>query len=154
MRSTLAWGPLPSLVARLYGWQARKRAPFAAGFHTYALEWTPDFVRAYVDSRLHAMLDLRVGDKGGFWAAGKFPATAVNGSAEVVVQDPYQGSASAPFDQSACHAFRVLDNMKYSGGRSLMPRARLLSHPRPRRRRHERVVPGQRRREDVVRRLC
>ena len=113
MRSTLAWGPLPSLVARLYGWQARKRAPFAAGFHTYALEWTPDFVRAYVDSRLHAMLDLRVGAKGGFWAAGKFPATAVNGSAEVVVQDPYQGSASAPFDQSACHAFRVLDNMKY-----------------------------------------
>ena len=35
-----------------------------------------------------------------------------------------------------------------------MPRARFLPHPRPCRRRHERVVPGQRRREDVVRRLC
>ncbi|KAA1477054.1 glycoside hydrolase family 16 protein [Dentipellis sp. KUC8613] len=99
VRSSLAWGPLPSLIARVYGWQSQKRSTYASGFHTYTLEWTADFMKAYVDSRLTAMVDLRVGK--GFWTRGKFPPTAVNGSAEVVVQNPYSGQGpSAPFDQN------------------------------------------------------
>ncbi|THH07150.1 hypothetical protein EW146_g9404, partial [Bondarzewia mesenterica] len=50
-----------------------------------------------------ATLDLRVQGSGGksFWDRGKFPQTAANGTAEVVVQNPYgEGGAAAPFDQN------------------------------------------------------
>ncbi|KAI0055569.1 concanavalin A-like lectin/glucanase [Artomyces pyxidatus] len=106
-RASLAWGPLPGLVARAYGWQSQKRSNYAQGFHTYTLEWTPDFMKVYVDSRLQAMLDLKVNSKaasegGYFWHRGGFPVTAQNNSATpIVVPNPWAGaSEAAPFDQS------------------------------------------------------
>lgn len=58
-------------------------------------------MRFYTDSRLHAMLDLRLTkNKESFWSRGGFPKTIQNGSTEAVVQDPYSGRGyAAPFDQ-------------------------------------------------------
>jgi hypothetical protein len=88
-----------------------KRKRYDTGWHTYGIEWAPDFVRVYVDSRIKSVLDLRIrgGKSGGsaghgwFWRAGGFPATAVNGSeVEVVVRDVWSaGGVAAPFDQGA-----------------------------------------------------
>lgn len=100
VRSTLNWGPIDALIARAFGWQDTKRGSYASGFHTYTLEWTEDFMRFSVDSKLHAMLDLNV-KKQSFWARGQFPQVSQNGSSEVVVDNPYAGRDYAvPFDQS------------------------------------------------------
>ncbi|KAI0261232.1 concanavalin A-like lectin/glucanase domain-containing protein [Gloeopeniophorella convolvens] len=111
VRSSLAWGPLPSVIARVFGWQSLKRSNYASSFHTYTLEWTEDFIKAYVDSRLKAMLYLKVNNKaqsngGYFFKQGNFPVTAHNNTAtEIVVPNPWTTSTvqnatnSAPFDQ-------------------------------------------------------
>ncbi|KZV74223.1 glycoside hydrolase family 16 protein [Peniophora sp. CONT] len=101
VRSSLTWGPMESLTKRAYGWQTMKRKTYAEDFHTYTLEWTGDFMKAYVDSRLKAMIDFKTTGSGGksFWTRGDFPKTAQNGSSEVVVPNPYDGhSPMAPFD--------------------------------------------------------
>jgi hypothetical protein len=101
VRSTLSYGPMASLVARLFGWQSKKQTTYADGFHDYTLEWTDSFIKAYVDSRLTAMLDFKIQGSGSksFWDRGNFPEVAQNGSGQVAVQDPYSGSSAAPFDQ-------------------------------------------------------
>jgi beta-glucanase (GH16 family) len=72
VRSTLNYGPLAGLMTQIYGWYSEKRGGFDQGFRTYGMEWDEQFMRFYTDSRVHAMLDLRVGGKGeGFWARGK-----------------------------------------------------------------------------------
>ena len=110
------------LMKLIYGWFGLKRATFAEGFHTYAMEWDEHFVRFYVDSRVKSSLVVDIGKKkgakksqgsadgnggqagtGGFWDKGKFPATAQNASngQVVVLQNPWvQGTVAAPFDQS------------------------------------------------------
>lgn len=99
VRSSMNWGPLPSVIASAFGWQTEKRTTYAAGFHTYTLEWTPDFMRFSVDSKLHAMLDLNV-KKESFFTRGGFPTTAQNGSTQAVVNDIWEGQPNAaPFDQ-------------------------------------------------------
>ena len=106
VRATLSYGPLPSLLERIYGWQSQKRTAYDTGFHTYTLEWTGSFIKAYVDSRLRATLDLKITGGGGksFWDRGNFPPTAFNITQEVVVENPYSGaSPAAPFDQSALY---------------------------------------------------
>ncbi|GBE84302.1 glycoside hydrolase family 16 protein [Sparassis crispa] len=105
VRSTLNYGPLPGLLTTIFGWWTQKRASFGAAFHVYTLEWTPDFMRFSVDTRLRAMIALNTGGRGGksFWARGAYPATAHNGSDTLVaVPDPWgsSGGASAPFDQN------------------------------------------------------
>lgn len=99
MRSSLNWGPLDTVIANSFGWQSQKRSTYAAGFHTYTLEWTPDFMRISVDSRLRAMLDLNIKKKS-FFDRGNFPVTAQNGSTQAVVQNIWEGQPNAaPFDQ-------------------------------------------------------
>ena len=106
VRSSVNWGPLPTLVARIFGWQSQKQSTFADGFHTYTLEWDSKFMRFSVDSRLHAMLRVDINRHGkgkGFFHRGGFPPTAQNGSTEVVVQDPWtQYGVTAPFDRRGC----------------------------------------------------
>ena len=111
VRSSLNYGVLPALQTHIFGWWQSKRTSFSDDFHVYAVEWTPDWMRFYVDSRLQAMMTLKITGKGGksFFDRGKYPPTAHNGSdTEVVVEDIWQqsgGSAAAPFDQCAS-AFR------------------------------------------------
>src|ERR1700748_399931 len=100
VRGSLNYGPMNALVRSLTASISQKRSNYADGFHTYSLEWDRKFMRMYVDSRLTAMLDLQVGS--GWWERAGFPQVAQNGSAQVVVQDPYPGNGgtdNAPFDQ-------------------------------------------------------
>jgi len=109
VRSSLNYGPLPTVLNQIYGWYSQKRSSLDQSFHTYTLEWDHNFMRFYTDSRLHAMLETQVqgqslgAKKKSFWDKAGFPLTALNGSAgaEVVVTDPWKGSSyMAPFDQS------------------------------------------------------
>jgi hypothetical protein len=46
VRGSLNWGPLTWLNAvwKTYGWWTMRRTTYADDFHTYALEWTQDFL--------------------------------------------------------------------------------------------------------------
>jgi hypothetical protein len=46
VRGSLNWGPLTWLnaVSKTYGWWTMRRATYADNFHTFALEWTEDFL--------------------------------------------------------------------------------------------------------------
>ncbi|KAF9255429.1 concanavalin A-like lectin/glucanase [Marasmius fiardii PR-910] len=106
-RSSLNYGPLPGVLAQLTSSVPMKRAKagFAEDFHTYTLEWSPTFMRMYIDTRLHATLDLSTTKtKESFWTRGGFPATAPSGnsSSEVVVENVWEkhgGGVNAPYDQ-------------------------------------------------------
>ncbi|KAF9473865.1 ectomycorrhiza-upregulated GH16 glucan endo-1,3-beta-glucosidase precursor [Pholiota conissans] len=100
VQGSLNWGPAPQLngISKSYSWWTDKRKSFAADFHTYALEWTPDFIRIYVDTRLHTLLDLRFNQP--FFKRGDFPDVVFNGSSLVALQNPWiNGTNATPFDQ-------------------------------------------------------
>ncbi|KAF7338491.1 Glycoside hydrolase family 16 protein [Mycena venus] len=99
VRATLQYGPMASLVEKLYGWYGLKRTSFDKGFHTYGMEWDDKWMRFYVDSRIHTVLEISTkNSKSSFWNRAGFPATAQNGSSEVPVTNPYTNNNS-PFDQ-------------------------------------------------------
>jgi hypothetical protein len=131
VQGSLNWGPAPNLngVSHSYSWWTDKRRSFASDFHTYALEWTEDFMyvrpasllrlhtgtavqlklictlwarrRIYVDTRLHTLLDLRFDQP--FFRRGAFPDVVFNGSSLVALQDPWiNGTNATPFDQGVC----------------------------------------------------
>ncbi|TFK37023.1 glycoside hydrolase family 16 protein [Crucibulum laeve] len=119
MRSTLNYGPIPAVIKQIFGWQSLKRSSFDKDFHIYGLEWDEQFMRFYVDSRIHAMLDLNLkAKKDSFWERGSFPQTAQNGSAQVVVPNPYENRPnSAPFDQP----FYLIINLAAGGTSGWFP---------------------------------
>lgn len=53
--------------------------------------------RAYVDTRLHFMLDLKFSEP--FFKRGDFPQSVFNGSQEIPVTDPWPNNNVAPFDR-------------------------------------------------------
>ncbi len=105
VRSSLNYGPLKSVQTHIFGWWSQKQSSYDKDFHVYTMEWTPDWMRFYVDSRLQAMVNLKITGKGGkdFFKRGNYPGTATNGSSvAVVVENIWEqqgGSAAAPFDQ-------------------------------------------------------
>jgi hypothetical protein len=78
-----------------------RRKSYDQEFHTYALEWTEDWLRTYVDTRLHHTLDLRFNKP--FFARGDFTAVITNGSTQIATPNPWSANATAPnvapFDQ-------------------------------------------------------
>ncbi|KZT63256.1 glycoside hydrolase family 16 protein [Daedalea quercina L-15889] len=102
VRSSLNWGPFSFLngVAKTYGWWTNRRKTYADAFHTYSVEWTPEFIRMYVDTRLDYMLQLAFNEP--FFDRGDFPETIANGSEYIVTPDPWVNGTKnvAPFDQS------------------------------------------------------
>ncbi|TFK51373.1 putative member of glycoside hydrolase family GH16 [Heliocybe sulcata] len=99
VQGSLNWGPLTWLneVWRTTGWWTERRTSFASGFHTYAMEWDENFIRIYVDSRLHGMLQVSFNVP--FFDRGDFPPVVTNGSQQVVLENPWaSGSKSTPFD--------------------------------------------------------
>ncbi|KAJ7659260.1 glycoside hydrolase family 16 protein [Mycena polygramma] len=118
VRSSLNWGPATFLnaVAKTYGWWTDRRGRYDAGFHTYALEWSEDFIRMYVDSRLKHMYELKLSKS--FWDRGDFPPVVQNGTESVVLQNPWvNGTKAAPFDQS----FYLIMNVAVGGTNGWFP---------------------------------
>ncbi|KAF8509095.1 hypothetical protein JB92DRAFT_2948891 [Gautieria morchelliformis] len=100
VRGSLNWGPTFALnaVSKTFGWWEQRRSSYSQGFHTYSLEWTPDFLRIFVDTRLNHMLDLRFDRP--FFDRGHFPPTIQNNSQIVALPNPWLNRPnSAPFDQ-------------------------------------------------------
>ncbi|KAK5412770.1 hypothetical protein LTR06_005741 [Exophiala xenobiotica] len=96
--STLHWGPD---IANDGWWRTNSRqnalhTTYADGFHTYGLEWTPDYLYTYIDTRLMQVLYTKF--KKPFWQRGDFPLSDTNGTAFI---DPWSqtGVDSTPFDE-------------------------------------------------------
>ncbi|KAJ7183584.1 glycoside hydrolase family 16 protein [Mycena filopes] len=127
VQGALNWGPTPELngVGKSYSWWADKRTAFSEGFHTYAMEWTEEWIRISVDTRLHTLLDLKFDQP--FWTRGDFPQTVVDkdtGRVEPLV-DPWvnasttgvNGGRTAPFDQD----FYLIMNVAVGGTNGWFP---------------------------------
>lgn len=69
VRSSLNYGPFAAIMTKIYGWQSEKRSSYDQAFHTYTLEWTDQWMRVSVDSKIKATLDMTLSGKGGksFW---------------------------------------------------------------------------------------
>ncbi|KAJ3009846.1 hypothetical protein NUW54_g2656 [Trametes sanguinea] len=119
VRGSLNWGPFTWLngVSKTFGWWTNRRKTFADGFHTYALEWSPEFIRIYVDSRLTYMLVLKFNEP--FFERGDFPSVVANGSEYIQLQDPWAGGTRnvAPFDQP----FYLIMNVAVGGTNGWFP---------------------------------
>ncbi|EIW53031.1 concanavalin A-like lectin/glucanase [Trametes versicolor FP-101664 SS1] len=119
VRGSLNWGPFSWLngVSKTFGWWTNRRKTFADGFHTYALEWSPDFIRIYVDSRLTYMLMLKFNEP--FFDRGDFPATVANGSQFIETPNPWAHGTKnvAPFDQP----FYLIMNVAVGGTNGWFP---------------------------------
>ncbi|KAJ7689729.1 glycoside hydrolase family 16 protein [Mycena rosella] len=118
VRSSLNWGPATFLnaVAKTYGWKTERRGRYDDDFHTYALEWSEEFIRMYVDSRLTHMLELKLNEP--FWTRGDFPPVVQNGTESVVLQNPWvNGTQAAPFDQP----FYLIMNVAVGGTNGWFP---------------------------------
>ncbi|KIP01697.1 glycoside hydrolase family 16 protein [Phlebiopsis gigantea 11061_1 CR5-6] len=118
VRGSLNWGPFTWLngVAKTYGWWSQRRSTYHSGFHTYALEWTDRFLRIYVDSRLHHMLDVSFDEP--FFARGDFPPFVANGSTTIATPNPWaNASNAAPFDRP----FYLIMNVAVGGTNGWFP---------------------------------
>ncbi|KAG8812219.1 hypothetical protein FRC17_002135 [Serendipita sp. 399] len=120
VRGSLNWGPTTFMnaVAKTYGWWFERRKTFDQGFHDYTLEWTPDFMWIYVDSRLHRSLDLSFNKP--FFERGGFPTVITNTTTgqQTVLQNPWKGGPnSAPFDRS----FYLILNVAVGGTNGWFP---------------------------------
>jgi len=121
VRGSLHWGPSPALNAvwRTTGWWALRRGAYARAFHTYALEWDEEFIRIYVDNRLHHMLTVKINKP--FWDTGKFPKIADIGGETVMTTNIWaNGTAAAPFDQK----FYLILNVAVGGTNGWFPDAK------------------------------
>ncbi|KAJ2915247.1 hypothetical protein MD484_g5163, partial [Candolleomyces efflorescens] len=120
VQGSLHWGPAQTLNGnpKTYSWWSNKRKSFADDFHTYALEWTEDWLRIYVDSRLHTLLDLRFNQP--FFDRGDFPDVINNGSGLAQLTNPWaNGTNATPFDQE----FYLILNVAVGGTNGWFPEA-------------------------------
>ncbi|KIJ67349.1 glycoside hydrolase family 16 protein [Hydnomerulius pinastri MD-312] len=118
VRGSLNWGPLSFLnaVYKTFGWWTQRRTDYGEDFHTYALEWTQDFLRIYVDTRLHYMLELSFNEP--FFSRGDFPSVVQNGSTPIVLENPWvNGTNATPFDQP----FYLILNLAVGGTNGWFP---------------------------------
>ncbi|KAG8815692.1 hypothetical protein FRC18_001356 [Serendipita sp. 400] len=120
VRGSLNWGPTTFMnaVSKTYGWWFERRKTFDQGFHDYTLEWTPDFMWIYVDSRLHRSLDISFTKP--FFDRGGFPTVITNTTTgqQTVLQNPWKGGPnSAPFDRS----FYLILNVAVGGTNGWFP---------------------------------
>ncbi|OAX39710.1 glycoside hydrolase family 16 protein [Rhizopogon vinicolor AM-OR11-026] len=118
VRGSLNWGPLSFLnaVSKTFGWWTQRRTDYGESFHTYTLEWTEQFLRIYVDSRLHYMLELSFNEP--FFTRGDFPSVVQNGTQPIVLQNPWvNGTNATPFDQE----FYLILNLAVGGTNGWFP---------------------------------
>ncbi len=68
------------------------------------------YSRSYVDSRLQMPFSINFDRP--FFERGNYAATAFNGSTEIVIENPWEGSGSnsAPFDKRTLHLSEFATN--------------------------------------------
>ncbi|KAF2808462.1 putative gram-negative bacteria binding protein [Mytilinidion resinicola] len=98
---TLHWGPktVLDLFWKTTGKRGIRRTDYSKDFHVYGMEWTPNYIYTYVDSRLAQTLFVKFSTKmGNLWKRGGFQNMFVNGSA---LSDPWSqtGRPNTPFDE-------------------------------------------------------
>ncbi|KAI0338487.1 concanavalin A-like lectin/glucanase [Trametopsis cervina] len=87
------------------------------------VEWTPTFIRIYVDTRLHHMLTVALDEP--FFTRGQFPPFVANGSQTVQTPNPWanaskeggNGGNAAPFDKP----FYLIMNVAVGGTNGWFP---------------------------------
>ena len=96
--STLHWGPTMSADAwwRTNNKRTALHTTYAAGPHTFGMEWSEKYIFTYVDTRLLQVLYFDFNAP--LWPRGNFPLSDGNGSA---INDPWSrtGNYATPFDQ-------------------------------------------------------
>jgi beta-glucanase (GH16 family) len=120
VQGSLNFGPIPGPylngVSHAYSWWTERRKQFNTGFHTYTLEWTEDFLRVFVDTRLHTLLDMPF--KMPFFQRGGFPSVISNGTGLQPLQNPWiNGTNATPFDQE----FYLILNVAVGGTNGWFP---------------------------------
>ena len=118
VRGSLNWGPFTWLngVSKTFGWWNTRRSSYDAGFHTYSLEWTDKFLRIYVDTRLHHMLDVSFNEP--FFTRGDFPPFVAENSTTIATPNPWlNGTNAAPFDKP----FYLIMNVAVGGTNGWFP---------------------------------
>ncbi|CAG7850716.1 SubName: Full=Related to beta-1,3-glucan binding protein {ECO:0000313/EMBL:CCA68527.1} [Serendipita indica DSM 11827] len=85
---------------KTYGWRSMRWGDYSDDYHTFVLEWSPDFMWTYVDKRTSRILDMRFNKKS-FFERGDFPPTILNNTnVPVVLTNPWAGGTrAAPFDK-------------------------------------------------------
>ncbi|KAF8577757.1 glycoside hydrolase family 16 protein [Ramaria rubella] len=121
--SALNWGlyagPTTTINAwaKTWGWVTQRRASYADEFHTYAIEWTDQFMHFYVDTRIVSSLSLSF-KKESFFQRGNFPQIIEQGAQQVVLTNPWEGRGNnAPFDQP----FYLILNVAVGGTNGWFP---------------------------------
>jgi beta-glucanase (GH16 family) len=75
-----------------------RRTDFSKKFHTFAVEWSKDYLFTYLDSRLQQVLYWKFDSKKPMWDAGNFASQTENAT---FLTNPWENAAyNAPFDQS------------------------------------------------------
>jgi beta-glucanase (GH16 family) len=101
--STLHWGPstMNDAYWRTTGAHKIRRGDYSNGFHTFGVQWTPNYIYFYIDSRVHQMLFIGFKKDEPMYDRGKFADMAENST---MLVNPWADSMSttgnAPFDQS------------------------------------------------------
>ena len=99
---TLHWGPTSATDAYYRTTSAKKlrRGDYSDGFHTYGIQWTPDYIYFYIDSRIHQILFVGFKEEKPLYDLGGFSKMAEN---QTLLANPWAHSESttgnAPFDQ-------------------------------------------------------
>lgn len=100
--STLHWGPTAVNDAwwRTTGAHKIRRGDYSKGFHTFGMQWTPNYIYFYIDSRVHQMLFIGFNKAEPMYDRGRFADMAENST---ILVNPWADSMSetgnAPFDQ-------------------------------------------------------
>ncbi|RPD53558.1 glycoside hydrolase family 16 protein [Lentinus tigrinus ALCF2SS1-7] len=119
VRGSLNWGPFTWLngVSKTFGWWTNRRQTFAEKFHTFALEWSPKFIRIYVDSRLTYSLYVNFNEP--FFERGDFPPVVQNDTDFIATPNPWKNGTKnvAPFDQP----FYLIMNVAVGGTNGWFP---------------------------------
>lgn len=100
--STLHWGP--DYYHNCYEYTHYEKVDneaFSDNFHVYALEWTPDYIRFFIDGNIIGTV---TPPAGGFWELGNLGSSGYS--------NPWEGdSKMAPFDQE----FYIIINLAVGG---------------------------------------
>lgn len=119
MSSTLHWGPHKIFNRyKMTHFKKNNQSGFHLDFHKYQLEWTPKYMKFFVD-------DVESGTvtppNGGFWELGQFNKEGI--------ENPWRGSKSkmAPFDDE----FYVIINLAVGSSTFFSDNSRNYPTPKP-----------------------